>query len=233
MDASTPTRRGLLAAVSAGVCGLAGCSGGSSRREPFGVPSRTEATTGRSRPRSATPTFTADVARTAAPVAERARAGPAASCPDGVSAFDPPWVVAREAPLDGFVLSIRDGFVALGETVTCRLRNFSDGVRTTGPRNLVDVQRRGEDGWRTVFGATEGLARNSVRVAHSTGEGFTWRFPFTREGLASLDGDGALKVCGPVGPGIHRFVYYGVSPEAERSQGVDLALAKLFRVRAR
>lgn len=225
-------RRSFLAAVAAGVTALAGCSGDATRRDPFDAPTRSPRPAERETP---TPSFTADEGRPGDPVPPRLRAGPATTCPAGVTAFDPPWVVAAREPLDGFLLSIRDGFLSLGQTVRCELRNFSDGTRTTGPRDRVDVQYRGADGWRTVFGGPPGgVVGNVTPVTHSVGGGFTWEFPFTREGLAGLVADESdLRVCGPVGPGIYRFVYSGVRPQAEAKTGLDLALAKPFRVRAR
>ena len=205
------SRRRLLARLAAaGGLGLAGCVAG--------VPD------GHDEP-----------ATTPAAATEDGSAGPAPSCPDGSEPFDPWWVVLGSGPLAGFELRLDRSTYARSETLEAVLRNVTDGQQSTGNAAKYDVQRRGEDGWHTVFGGPEDrpLAWTDEGVVHPPGGGFTWRFPLTDAGLSrGVDEGPAYRVCDPLRPGDYRFVYWGLTSEREREEGfeTDYALGVSFGV---
>lgn len=239
----THRRRTVLAALASGLSALAGCGGrlGESgrREETFGVPSRTTATSGQD-------AASADSAITSAPaasggptetgrpvvVSEEGRAAPARGCPPGADAFGPPWVVVDE-PLRDLLLYAEPEQLAPGETVTIKLRNVATGARRTEDRTRFDLQRRGVDGWRTVFGIGPGeFSLESGVVSHSPGLAFTWTFPFTADGVAELGAEVGYALCDPLAAGQYRFVYWGVDPASDRpkAEGAEYAVGTRFTV---
>lgn len=221
------SRRSLLAALAGTLGGLAGCQSRPPSREPFDVPERATdgVTVETSTPRT-TP------APTQIRVPEDAGAGPAPSCPGAVRPLNPGWVVVDE-PLQGLFLYTASDTVAPGETVTVTLRNFSNDPSRTDSRVAFDLQRAGSDGWHTVFGLDPRTEAGPTRgETHDPGVAFTWAFPFTPAGVGDLAATAGYAVCGPVSVGRYRFVYHGVTPDAEsaRSPGTEYAVGTRFTV---
>lgn len=142
-------------------------------------------------------------------------AQPARSCPEAYPVFDPLWTVAGSGPLGGFRLSVEQRAYALGDTVTCTLRNTTQEPRVTGDPDQYDVQYRGEAGWQTIYTTPhDDVEWASFGVNHDPGTGFTWEFPLTRTGLSNVVPDNTKYVlCAPIQPGDYRFVYWGITPD--------------------
>jgi hypothetical protein len=147
--------------------------------------------------------------------AERS-AEPNTDCVDEYESLDPYWQAVGAGPRDGFRLTASDHRVPLGDDVTFALRNVSDELRETGVSKKLDVQRRGDEGWRTIFGIERGTAGIIDKaVPHDPGEGFTWSVTFSERGLTdAFDYNPTFHVCGDLEPGSYRFVYWGVSRDA-------------------
>lgn len=211
-----PTRRALLGAVASGLVGVAGCQsrgGGLSGpdRTPFDVPSSSASDSG----------------------GGGSSAGPAPSCSGVTTSFDPPWLVTYDEPIAGFAFVMRDSRIGLGDSLLARLKNVSDRPRETAGRGAFDVQYRSPDGWHTVFGlAGRSAPADETTVPRRPGQTFDWQFRFSTDGLAGLarEAETPYGLCGPVTPGIYRFVYYGLDPDGDRD--VD-ALGSRFRVAGR
>ena len=118
--------------------------------------------------------------------------------------------------------------LSVGETLTVDLRNVTEGERYTGSRGKHDLQYAGEDGWHSVFGTEDGAAYFSVAHSHAPGGGFRWEIPVSESGLDT----GQYKLCSPLDPGVYRFVYWGITTEAEKDGETDAeqALGVAFRV---
>jgi len=102
------------------------------------------------------------------------------------------------------------------------LENTNDAERTTGNKRKYDIQRRTDDGWQSVYWVPETYGYNDVGIMHPPGSGFTWEFPFSREGLEqSTQFNTPYSICEPIVPGEYRFVYWGVASEAERESGFE------------
>ena len=160
------------------------------------------------------------------------RAGPASSCPGEYSTFTPRWVVEGSGPLAGFNLTINQRTIALGDTLTVSLQNVTNTTLTTGNRRKYDIQYRDSSGWHTIFGVKDNYVWNDIGVEHEPGQGFTWQFPVTRDGLATIAENNAYGVCAPLQPGTYRFVYWGISTEREGKEDyeTDYALGVSFTV---
>ena len=157
-------------------------------------------------------------------------AGPAPSCTGEYSSFNPRWVVEGSGPLAGFNLTLDQRTIALGDTLTVSLRNVTGNTQTTGNRRKYDVQYRGSNGWHTIFGVEHNSVWNDIGVGHEPNHGFTWQFPFTRDGLSSLAGH--YGVCAPINPGTYRFVYWGITTEQEEKEDyeTDYAIGVSFTI---
>lgn len=161
-------------------------------------------------------------------------AGPAVDCGGGATSFDPWWVVQGSGPLGGFELTLDRQQLATGETLVARVRNATDSEQMTGNEMKYDVQYRGDDGWRTVFGIEGGEAPfTDEGVVHDPGSGFTYELQFSAEGLSgAVDHSPTYRVCGSLSPGTYRFVYWGVTTEKERREDfeTEYALGRTFTV---
>lgn len=177
-------------------------------------------------------TSSTSVTRTSPPISD-GTAAPAPSCPDGFSPVEPFWTVYGTGPLAGFRLELYSRNIALGETLTCELRNITNSENGSGNRRKYDVQYEAESGWHTIFGTKrDGVYRTDELVKHEPGSGFRWEFPFTRDGLSDVVEDDGYYACGPIDTGRYRFVYWGLTSdrEAEENFETDYALGVPFTV---
>lgn len=162
-------------------------------------------------------------------------AGPAPSCPDAYYTFDPYWVVEGPGPLGGFDLTVSPETVAVGDTLTVTLRNVTDNRQESGLKEKYDIQYRGTNGWHTVFGTRDKTfdPPPEIAVTHEPGQGFTWQFPVTKDGLSNItEKPDIYEVCSPIVPRTYRFVYWGITTEREKKENyeTDYALGVPFTV---
>ncbi|NLV14002.1 hypothetical protein [Haloarcula argentinensis] len=206
-------RRTVLATASTALFSLAGCSQLSASQTPSQTDTKTTA--------RASNTGTHD-----------GQAGPAPSCPDGYSTFDPNWVVEGSGPLAGFNLTADQREIAFGDTLTVSLRNVTNSTQTTGDRGKFDVQYQGSDGWQTIFGSKNDLAWNLIGIKHKPAQGFSWQFPFTQDGLSNIRNSDVFAVCASLTPGTYRFIYWGITTDREEQEDnkTDYALGVPFTV---
>jgi|GEM_PF-817948 hypothetical protein len=159
-------------------------------------------------------------------------AGPAPSCTGGYSSFTPRWVVEGSGPLGGFNITTDQRTIGHGDTLTVSLRNVTDSTQLTGNRRKYDVQYRGSNGWHTIFGKKDNSFWNDVGIEHEPNQGFTWQFPFSRDGLSNIAEYDGYGVCAPISTGTYRFVYWGITTEQEKKEDyeTDYALGVSFMV---
>jgi len=159
-------------------------------------------------------------------------AGPAPSCTGEYSSFTPRWVVEGSGPLAGFNLTTDQQTIALGDTLTVSLRNVTGNTQTTGNRRKYDVQYRNSNGWHTIFGKKDNYFWNDIGIEHQPSQGFTWQFPFSRDGLSNIAENNGYGVCAPINTGTYRFVYWGITTEQEEKEDyeTDYAIATSFTV---
>lgn len=168
---------------------------------------------------------------------DNAPAKPAPTCSDGYESLNPWWIVKGPGPLAGFELRLDSESYAVGDELTVKLRNVTGGKRGTGNKDKYDLQHHGPDGWHTIFGtpADEEFGWTDEGILHPPGNGFTWRFTITRDGLSGGGRTGSgYHVCEPITPGTYRFVYWGITIEREDGAGVETnyALGIPFRVQS-
>lgn len=133
--------------------------------------------------------------------------------------------VRLDAPFEGFVaerttetpettleLSTEGTSETYGSDLRLVLRNTGDAAAETRGDEAYALQRETEAGWQDVRGSPDGeavelgddLAPFEPNVTHS------WNLTLTEDGLADAVDSVALTVCPDLGPGTHRFVYWGV-----------------------
>ncbi|GAB3412302.1 hypothetical protein GCM10027435_04870 [Haloparvum alkalitolerans] len=182
------SRRALLTAAGAGVAGTAGCldfAAGDGPQGPEGTPASLE-------------------------------------CSDeGFERFDPPfdddavqYVTARTPDGHRFELAAQGTQQSYGNELRVTLRNLSDAEIEIGPKELVSIQRRTEAGWQEVRGADGAIPAfpDEVRTVGSGG-GYAWSVRLREPEIAALGPEG-LRVCPALGPGVHRFVFWGLPGDA-------------------
>ncbi len=220
MSQGPPRRTFLRVAGSAVLASIAGCT---ADENPTHSPSEspTESPTASPTPTAINTTEFQD-----------GSAGPAPSCTGEYSSFNPRWVVEGSGPLGGFNLTTDQQTIALGDNITVSLRNVTDSTQTTGNRQKYDVQYRDSDGWHTIFGVIDNYAWNDMGIGHEPNRGFTWEFPFTRDGLSNIAENSGYGVCAPINSGKYRFVYWGITTEQEKEEDyeTDYALGVPFTV---
>lgn len=119
----------------------------------------------------------------------------------------------------GFEQTASPDTLSIGEDLTIDLVNATDSALTTGPKSQYAIERRTEDGsygetgspWRHVLWVPQGFSFPDETVSHEPGDGFTWEFPFTEEGLSQEP----FQVCESLQPGEYHFTYFGF-PDAKR-----------------
>ena len=183
-DLLTSTGRTLVAAGASAVAGVAGCldfTAGDGPQGPAGTP--TELT-----------------------------------CPDDE-------FVRLDAPFEGPVehrtvttpsttieLSTEGTSETYGSTLRLALRNSGGESTTTLGEHAYAIQRETGAGWQEVRGSPTGSPADLPRTEETLApnDGYSWTFRLREAELAEAVPDVELDVCPPLGPGTHRFIYWGI-----------------------
>ena len=109
-------------------------------------------------------------------------------------------------------LSTEGAAETYGQSLRLVLRNTGDRPATTRGEHAYAIQRETEAGWRDVRGTTAetppDLAGDLQTLA--AGDTISWSFELTEAGIVAAGPSDELDVCPPLGPGSHRFVYWGL-----------------------
>ena len=140
------------------------------------------------------------------------------ACPDeGFVRLDAPFdepVETRTVDTDDtrFELSTEATSETYGSTLRLVLRNSGEETARTEGEYAYSIQRRTDEGWLDVRGATGGAPVALPREERSLDPNgtYSWSLRLNEESLASAVPDRELDVCPPLGPGTHRFVYWGI-----------------------
>ncbi len=111
-----------------------------------------------------------------------------------------------------FELSTEATSETYGSTLRLVLRNAGETTASTAGEHAYSIQRRTADGWEEVRGSATGesvdLPRSDRELAPN--ETYSWSLRLTEADIASAVPDRDIDVCPPLGPGTHRFVYWGL-----------------------
>ena len=140
------------------------------------------------------------------------------SCPaDGFVRLTQPFEEPVEgttvdAPDTRFELSAEGTSETYGQSLRLVLRNTGDEPSTVLGEYAYSIQRETGEGWLDVRGSTTG---ETVELPQSEtvldpGASYSWSLRLDEASLASAVPDRELDVCPPLGPGTHRFVYWGI-----------------------
>jgi len=99
-----------------------------------------------------------------------------------------------------------------GSSLRLVLRNNGDAAVATRGEHAYSIQRQTGDGWQEVRGSPTG---ESVELAQedrslATNGTYSWSVTLEENALASAVPGPELHVCPALGPGTHRFVYWGL-----------------------
>lgn len=222
-----PTRREVLSSsVALLPFSLAGCADSESSRSSASTatgPSTPSRTTEHTRSTTHEPT------RTITPL-DDGDASPSRSCSGEYDAVDPAWVVAGPGPIGGFELFIRKAPATRGDVFEAEVLNVRQNRADIGIKGKFDVQYRGSTGWHSVLAADS--AWNDLAYRFEPGEGHTWKFPFTEEGIRDASERPEYLVCDELSAGEYRFVYWGVTGRREVNENfsTDYALGRSFEL---
>jgi hypothetical protein len=104
--------------------------------------------------------------------------------------------------------------VERGDEIEFRLINVSSTYLTTGNEHKYSLQLQTENDWEEIRGTTgdaDRLNYTDIGIGQPPGEGFTWSFELTEEGLlAGHSHEDKLTICPELQPGRYRFAYWGV-----------------------
>ncbi len=109
-------------------------------------------------------------------------------------------------------LSIEGTSETYGNSLRIALRNAGDGAVTARGEHAYALQRETGAGWQDVRGSPSGepaelpVAEESV-APNAT---YNWNLTLREDALAEVVPDVELAVCPALGPGTHRFVYWGL-----------------------
>lgn len=192
-----PTRRTLLAAATAGVVGAAGCldfAAGDGPQGPEGQPATLACET---------ESFT----RLDQPFPEEAVEQRSTSTDDGRSVELSPEGTAE----------------TYGQDFRVALRNRGDEPLETLGEHAYSLQRETDEGWLDVRGhhGDDDPLPTGERTVDS-GSGYNWSLRLREDSIAEAVPDADLSVCPALGPGRHRFVYWGVPEFPPLSVEFDL-----------
>lgn len=117
-----------------------------------------------------------------------------------------------ETPTTTLELSAEGTAETYGSALRLALRNVGDGDATTLGEHAYAVQRETGEGWLDVRGSRTGESVE-LPVAEETfapNDDYTWSLTLTEDGLSAVVPEVELDVCPALGPGTHRFVYWGI-----------------------
>ncbi|SMO36347.1 hypothetical protein [Halorubrum cibi] len=138
---------------------------------------------------------------------------------DGFVRLDTPFeepVASRTVEPEGtgttVELSAEGTAETYGQPIRLVLRNTGDDSVGTRGEHAYSVQRRTGEGWVDVRGSTTGEAVDLPVEddALDAGDTYSWSIDLEESTIASAVPDRELGVCPPLGPGPHRFVYWGI-----------------------
>lgn len=117
-----------------------------------------------------------------------------------------------ETPETRFELSAEGTAETYGQSLRLVLRNTGNGTGTVLGEYAYSVQRETGEGWLDVRGSTTGESVDlpQAETTVESGSSFSWSITLREDALASAVPDRDLAVCPPLGPGTHRFVYWGL-----------------------
>ena len=117
-----------------------------------------------------------------------------------------------DAPDTRFELSAEGTSETYGQSLRLVLRNTGDEPSDVLGEHAYSIQRETGDGWLDVRGSTTGEAVELPRseTVLDPGASYSWSLRLDEESLATAVPDRELDVCPPLGPGTHRFVYWGI-----------------------
>ncbi|MFD1569802.1 hypothetical protein [Halorubrum laminariae] len=135
---------------------------------------------------------------------------------DAFDRLDPPI----DGPVEGTLvdtpstrleLSSEGSAETYGQSVRVVLRNTGDAATTTLGEHAYAIQRETASGWLDVRGSTTGETAElpQAEEAFETTGAYSWEIRLDESAIASAVPDLDLEVCPPLGPGTHRFVYWG------------------------
>lgn len=137
---------------------------------------------------------------------------------------DPVSERSVETPTTTFELSTEATSETYGSTLRLVLRNVGDGEATTLGEHAYAFQRETGEGWLDVRGSPTGdrieLPRETESFAPN--EEYSWSLTLREDAFAEAVPDVELDVCPALGPGTHRFVYWGI--EEAPPVGVEFEL---------
>ena len=123
---------------------------------------------------------------------------------------------AVETSATSLELSTEGTAETYGQSFRLVLRNTGDQPVTTRGEHAYAIQRETEAGWRDVRGTTGDSTSDPVSTLTgdprplAAGDTYSWSFELTEAGIAAASPVDELEVCPPLGPGSHRFVYWGL-----------------------
>ena len=111
-----------------------------------------------------------------------------------------------------FELTAEGNSETYGQSIRLVLRNTGDEPATALGRHAYSIQRQTGSGWLDVRGSASGEAVELPRTEETLGSSgaYSWSIDLEEEAIASAVPDVDLSVCPPLGPGTHRFVYWGI-----------------------
>lgn len=145
----------------------------------------------------------------------------------GVEPIEARWTV-RTGSLAGFSLTLSDAVVPRGSDLTVALTNTADERRVSGNKQKYDVQRRTDGEWRSILSKPRDVVFTDEGISHAPSTGFDWELTISPSGLVTADAP--FVVCDELDPGRYRFVYWGLTPKAERDAETEYALGAAFEV---
>ncbi|WP_280588115.1 hypothetical protein [Halorubrum sp. Boch-26] len=111
-----------------------------------------------------------------------------------------------------FELSSEGNSETYGQSLRLVLRNTGDEPGTALGRHAYSIQRETASGWLDVRGSPAGESVDlprSEETLDSSGA-YSWSIDLDEASISSAVPDLDLTVCPPLGPGTHRFVYWGI-----------------------
>ncbi|SNR45465.1 hypothetical protein [Halorubrum vacuolatum] len=123
-------------------------------------------------------------------------------------------VADRSAVADGVSveLSAEGTSETYGNSMRLAFRNAGeDDVRTYG-EDAYTIQRETEEGWREIRGSTSGetVELPAEEESLSPNSAYNWNLTLREDAIAEAVSGLELTVCPALGPGPHRFVYWGL-----------------------
>lgn len=150
---------------------------------------------------------------------------------EGFRRIDPPFddedvTFTSAETRDGvrFELAAQGDVETYGNELRLTLRNLEGTETEIGNDEQIAVQRQVAGGWEDVRGTTDGsdVTFPDGTTTVGSGGGHSWSLRLREDAIAETLSTAELEVCPPLGPGTHRFVYWGLPG--------DVAIAREFEL---